>query len=54
MNNRAQRGFLTALVIFGAVVFGMVLAGGLDLTSESTGSPSPAVEGQASPSRLWQ
>ena len=49
MNNRAQRGFLTALLIFGAVVFGMVLAGGLDVTSESTGSPSPALEGQASP-----
>lgn len=39
MNNRAQRGVLTALLIFGAVIFGMVLAGGLNLTSRSVGSP---------------
>ncbi len=38
MNHRAQRGVLTALLIFGAVIFGMVLAGGLDFTSRSVGS----------------
>ncbi|MFQ5526789.1 MAG: Do family serine endopeptidase [Thermoanaerobaculia bacterium] len=42
MNNRAQRRVLTALLVFGAVVFGMVLAGGLDLTTRSVSSPSSA------------
>lgn len=41
MNNSAQRRVLTALVIFGAVIFGMVLAGGLNLTPNSVGSPAP-------------
>lgn len=48
MNNRAQRSVLTALLIFGAVVFGMVLAGGLDLTPSSSGSAKFAESSQIS------
>ena len=42
MSNRAQRGVLTAFLVFGAVIFGMVLAGGLDLTTRSVSAPAPA------------
>lgn len=42
MRNRAQRRVLTAFLVFGAVIFGMVLAGGLDLTSRSVSAPAPA------------
>ena len=39
MTDNAKRNFLTLVVVFGAVIFGMVLAGGLDLTPVSNGSP---------------
>ncbi len=48
MKNRAQRGVLTAILIFGAVIFGMVLAGGLNLTSRSVGSPAPQAAADSS------
>ncbi len=35
-----SRKLLTAVLVFGAVVFGMVLAGGLDLTSPSVSAPT--------------
>jgi len=43
MDNPRTRQFWTLLLVFGAVVFGMVLAGGVEVTprSESTPAPSP-------------
>jgi serine protease Do len=38
MNNQTGRKYFTVLLLFGAVVFGMVLAGGLDLTARGSGS----------------
>jgi serine protease Do len=41
MNSQPSRRLLTLLLIFGAVVFGMVLAGSLDLTAPSVSDPEP-------------
>ncbi len=49
MNHRARRSVLTVLLVFGAVVFGMVLAGGLDLTPESSSSPTPLAAAEEEP-----
>ncbi len=42
MSKQRGRAFFTALLLFGAVVFGMVLAGGLDLTARGVGSNDAA------------
>ncbi len=39
MTHNLKRKFLTLAVIFGAMVFGMVIAGGLDLTPVSISAP---------------
>lgn len=39
MTDNSKRNFLTLVVVFGAVIFGMVLAGGLDMTPVSVSSP---------------
>jgi len=39
MNHDLKRRFLTVVVVFGAMIFGMVLAGGLDLTPSSISAP---------------
>ena len=39
MTENLKRNFLTLAVLFGAVVFGMVLAGGLDMTPTSASAP---------------
>jgi len=39
MTHNLKRKFLTMAVVFGAMVFGMVIAGGLDLTPTSVGAP---------------
>jgi len=39
MTHDLKRRFLTVAVVFGAVVFGMVIAGGLDLTPTSVSAP---------------
>lgn len=43
MENRVGRQSFTVVLVFGAMIFGMVLAGGLDLTPESRAEPTPAV-----------
>ena len=59
MIDNAKRNFLTLVVVFGAVIFGMVLAGGLDITPQSSSSPdgpdpqpvtAPATSGAQLPS----
>ncbi len=42
MTNQPRRRPLTLLLVFGAVVFGMVLAGSLDFTAPGVGAPEPA------------
>ncbi len=42
MSSRSSRRVVTVLLVFGAVVFGMVLAGSLDLTAPSASDPEPA------------
>ncbi len=42
MSDSPSRRPLTLLLVFGAVVFGMVVAGSLDLTTPSVGAPEPA------------
>ena len=47
MSHNLKRQFLTLTAIFGAVVFGMVLAGSLDLTRTTFSEPDDAPEPQA-------
>ena len=51
MSSQSSRKLLTVLLVFGAVVFGMVLAGSLDLTAPSASDPDPepAQAGAAAP-----
>ncbi len=42
MTTQPSRRFVTVLLLFGAVVFGMVLAGSLNLTTPGAGAPEPA------------
>jgi serine protease Do len=44
MTDQRSRQPLTLLLVFGAVIFGMVLAGSLDFTAPSVGAPEPAPE----------
>ncbi len=46
MSDASSRRPLTLLLVFGAVVFGMVLAGSLDFTTPSIGAPEPAPQAQ--------
>ena len=39
MSTPRSRNFLTALLVVGAVAFGMVLAGGLDMTAPGITAP---------------
>ena len=39
MSNQRSRQLFTLLLVFGAMVFGMVLAGGIDITTPSVGAP---------------
>jgi serine protease Do len=50
MSYNMKRQFLTLTAIFGAMVFGMVLAGSLDLTPSSISDPDDSPEPQAIPS----
>lgn len=59
MSQNLKRNFLTLAAVFGAMVFGMVIAGGLDLTPKSVSAPdepdpqpvtSPVAEAAAFPS----
>jgi serine protease Do len=47
MSRPITQRFLTAFLIFGAVIFGMVLAGGLDLTERGDASDKPSQEAAA-------
>ena len=49
MSANTKRHLLTVSVLVGAVVFGMVLAGGLELTLPASTSPSPAASPAAIP-----
>lgn len=49
MSNQRSRQFFTFLLVFGALVFGMVLAGGLEITTRSLGAPEPQGEGAPAP-----
>ncbi|MFQ5348807.1 MAG: Do family serine endopeptidase [Thermoanaerobaculia bacterium] len=42
MSSQSSRRVVTVLLVFGAVVFGMVLAGGLNLTAPGASDPEPA------------
>ena len=42
MSSQSSRRVVTVILVFGAVVFGMVLAGSLDLTAPSASDPEPA------------
>ncbi len=46
--SQPSRRFLHVLLVFGAVVFGMVLAGGLELTPVASSNPAQAVSAPAS------
>ncbi len=47
MSHQPRRRVVTVLLLFGAVVFGMVLAGSLDLTAPGASDPDPAPAAQA-------
>ncbi len=47
MSHERSRQWVTATLVSGAVVFGMVLAGSLDLTAPGSGSPQPSAPGAA-------
>lgn len=51
MSHNTKRQFLTLTAIFGAVIFGMVLAGSLDLTRLSLSEPDDSPETQAVPTK---
>ena len=47
MSNDRSKQFVTLALILGAIVFGMILAGALDLTAPGNTSPEPVPQIEA-------